>query len=705
MDQTYLDKGKMIYSDTPQIRSRLDLLYLVTREFNVGLDINQVLNRVLSATVAAVGAFDASIFLIDDKGSLDNFFLISNFTLQRRSRATMEQIYERGLVGWIKQHRTGVLIPDISNDDRWYIDKNNPEVSKAGCAIAVPIQLPDQLLGVLTITATEPGFFNESDLAVLTIIADQAAFAIANARLYEAEQRGRRLADTLTSVIRTINSTLDLNEVLYLILEQLSLVIDYDSSSILLYDGEALHVRAARGFDDLDDALKVSLYITEDTPNTEVILHKQPLLIPDVEAEPRWKKSTSSAKVRSWIGAPLVARDKVIGMITVDSNTPGKYNMENVRELGTFADHAATAVANAQVVTSLRNAEASYTALFDDSTDLILITSYNGLILDANRKACQMLRRHKDALIGSDITFIDTRLGEFLQEQTKRLKVWREVTLELDVLDAYRQIISLEFRCRQVHYNSRDCVQWVGRDISARKELERMRQDLINMLVHDLRGPLGNLINTIDLLPMLLGSAENKPNLDYLLGMARRSGQEVKDLVDSILDVGRLEEGDVLLQRNLVELEEIMQAVRDQVTPRALSKKMELVIDPLPEMPLLWVDASMIRRVLINLIDNGLKYTPSEGRVRVTTTCQDGTLHISVADSGPGISKEDQPHIFNKFSRVDYSSNAPSGVGLGLAFCKLAVEAHGGSIFIESEGVAGQGSTFHLSIPIKVEEE
>jgi signal transduction histidine kinase len=260
-------------------------------------------------------------------------------------------------------------------------------------------------------------------------------------------------------------------------------------------------------------------------------------------------------------------------------------------------------------------------------------------------------------------------------------------------------------RARQVHYNSQDCVQWVGRDISARKEMERMRQDLINMLVHDLRGPLGNLINTIELLPMLLNSIEDNPNLKYLLTMARRSGQEVRDLVDSMLDVGRLEEGDVPLQCDLVELEEIIQAVQDQVGPRASSKKMELTFSSLPEIPALWIDGSMIRRVLINLIDNAVKYTPHEGKVSVTITREDNLLRIAIVDNGPGIKKEDQPHIFNKFSRVDHSSKAPSGVGLGLAFCKLAAEAHGGSISVESEGIPGQGSAFFLAIPIRTEEE
>jgi PAS domain S-box-containing protein len=687
--------------DTPRVRSRLDLLYLVTREFGARLEIDQVLQRVLSATVASVSAYNASLFLLDQAGKVENlFFIQENFEVQQRSRPGLEAILEHGLAGWIIKHREDVLVKDTQTDERWY-KNGNSELTHTRSVIGVPIQLPEQFIGVLMVTATQPGYFDESDLAMLRIIADQAAFAIANARLFKAEQRRHRLADTLASVARTINSTLDLKQVLYLILEQLALVIDYNSSAILLLEDDVLSVRAARGFEDMKDALNVTVSLEEGQPNYRAVVQKRPLLINDVDLEPGWKKSSSSQKVRSWIGAPLIAQDEVIGMLTVDSYEVDKYTEENVLEVAAFADQAATAVANAQAVVLLRSMEESYTDLFEDSADMIVITNYQGLILDANRKTCEMLRRPKEAIVGSDIAFIDRHLKACLTEKTNRLRAWREVSLELDILDAYRDQVSLEINARQVRYGGKTCVQWVGRDISARKEAERMRQDLINMLVHDLRGPVGNLINMIEILPMLITSIDENPRLRNFLTLARRSGQEVRDLVDSMLDVGRLETGEIHLQRSVVDLEEIIQAVKDQVTPRAETKGMELIFNPLPDgLPEVWIDRGMIRRILINLVDNAIKYTPYEGQVSLTTTLNGETLRFAVKDNGPGISKANQARIFNKFSRVDNSANAPSGVGLGLAFCKLAAEAHSGSISVESEGIPGQGSTFYLTLPL-----
>jgi signal transduction histidine kinase len=204
-------------------------------------------------------------------------------------------------------------------------------------------------------------------------------------------------------------------------------------------------------------------------------------------------------------------------------------------------------------------------------------------------------------------------------------------------------------------------------------------------------------------MPMLLEAAEDMGTIHKLLDLAKQTSQEVRDLVDSMLDVSRLEQGEVPLQHDMVDIAEIVQAVERQVGPRAKEKLTELTLNPLPDIPPTWIDGSMIRRLLINLIDNAIKYTPRQGKVSLTTTLTDDTLTFAVADNGPGISKADQAHIFDKFSRVDYSNEAPSGVGLGLAFCKLAAEAHGGTILVESEGISGRGSTFYLSIPIILE--
>ncbi len=693
-------------ADSPRTPSRLDLLYRVTSEFNAGLetDINQVLPNVLTAAVTSIGAMEASLFLVDRQNQLETGIIINKSQTKSYPQPVLNQIFEQGFINWVWCNKKSGLITNTQTDPRWYAAPPTPELAIAMSAVAAPIQkLPDDPIGVLAITADQPDFFSDNDRALFAVIADQIAFAFANARLFKAEQHRRRLAESLSSIARTINSSLDLHKVLALILEQLALVVDYDSSSILLYESDAktLAVQAARGFEDLADALKVRLPFDEKIPNYQAILNKKPILIGDVDTEPNWIKSSSSQNVKSWIGAPLIAHDEVVGILTVDSYRLNNYTPENVDVVAAFADQAATAVANAQAVSHLQKAEASYSALFEDSTDMIIITDYDGVILNVNRKACQILRRPKDALTGLDITFFAPPLKAFLQENLKLLHVWREASIDVEITDAYRQKVPLDIRTRHIQFGDKEYLEWVGRDISRRKEIERMRQDLVNMLVHDLRGPLGNLINTIDLITMMLGSSSGEKNLVRFLEMGKRTGRTLTDLVDSMLDVSRLEQGEVPLQRSLTNIEGLITEVKEQVEPQAEARDTILTFQAIPKsISEIWLDNGLIRRVLTNLIGNAIKYAPEEAKVELIVSIENNQLHFAVADNGPGISKANQSRIFDKFSRVETGANGPSGVGLGLAFCKLAVEAHGGKISVESEGIAGQGSVFHVFIPL-----
>jgi PAS domain S-box-containing protein len=391
-----------------------------------------------------------------------------------------------------------------------------------------------------------------------------------------------------------------------------------------------------------------------------------------------------------------------VGILTVDSYQPHKYTGDNVAVVSAFANHAAIAVANAQAVARLREAEISYTALFEDSTDMIVLTDYEGIITNINRKGCQILKRPKDAVLGLNVSIISPSLQRLLNEQTKRLQVWRESTVEIEIFNSYREKVPLEVHVRHIQVGQHKGVEWVGRDISQRKEIERMRQDLVNMLVHDIKGPLGNLINTIDLVSMLVGASADDENLKSFLDMGKRTGRTLSDLVDSMLDVGRLEQGEVPVQRTLTQLADLLTAVKEQVSGQAEAKGAHLIFSPEPaEISYkLFIDSSLIRRVLTNLVGNAIKYSPEEARITLTTEIKPDTLYFTVSDNGPGILPEEHKRIFQKFTRLNPSAEGPSGVGLGLAFCKLAVEALGGIISVDSEGIPGQGSSFRLSIPV-----
>jgi signal transduction histidine kinase len=182
-----------------------------------------------------------------------------------------------------------------------------------------------------------------------------------------------------------------------------------------------------------------------------------------------------------------------------------------------------------------------------------------------------------------------------------------------------------------------------------------------------------------------------------VLSIAQRSSRRASRLVESLLDLDRLEAGQAVLDKSPVSIGNLITEAVEEVYPTAEAKGHLLRMKIDPDTPEVEVDVDMIRRVLINLLDNAVKYTRSGGKITIASYNEDDHVRIRVWDSGPGISVEDQQRIFEKFSRVRRKTSA-KGLGLGLAFCRLAVEEHGGRIWVESE--EGKGSTFYFTLPV-----
>jgi signal transduction histidine kinase len=174
-------------------------------------------------------------------------------------------------------------------------------------------------------------------------------------------------------------------------------------------------------------------------------------------------------------------------------------------------------------------------------------------------------------------------------------------------------------------------------------------------------------------------------------------------MVESLLDIQQMEEGKAVLKLKPASLHSILAQAMEMAQPIAYEANQILVIELGDDLPFLTVDSDMILRVVTNLIENALKYTPEGGTIRLGAGVKDNAVTISVTDSGPGIPPQAQRQIFDKFSRVKYDEG-PKGFGLGLAFCRLAVEAHGGHIWVESDPSRG-GSTFSFTLPVTTQAE
>jgi len=240
--------------------------------------------------------------------------------------------------------RTGeiILVPDL---------RQHPLFAQAppewgGALAGLPLKIGSRVVGVMNVSYPEARQFSESELRVLRLLGDQAAIAIENARLFEAERAAREQAEALREVAATLNTSLDRERLLRLILEQLARVVPYDSASVMLFAGDRLVLAAHSGF---KSPLQTNYAFSGLRHLHAVIELARPVIIADTRSDPRWGTLAGAEYIRCWLGVPLAAQGRVIGLLNLDKETPRFYTERDAELTAAFANQAAAAIENARL--------------------------------------------------------------------------------------------------------------------------------------------------------------------------------------------------------------------------------------------------------------------------------------------------------------------------------------------------------------------
>ncbi len=244
--------------------------------------------------------------------------------------------------------------------------------------------------------------------------------------------------------------------------------------------------------------------------------------------------------------------------------------------------------------------------------------------------------------------------------------------------------------------NSKQLYDLVQTGLEKLKHLEQLRDNLTNMIVHDMRAPLTGILGNLGLMEMHLGQrleAGDRTCLTEALSATRI----LIEMVNALLDVSKFEAGAMVLKREICDLKQV---VADEVQCLGgLFKQSSVIIKEPNGNSKVFCDRKLVQRIVANLLSNAAKYSPSGGLIEVVLQQVADTVKIMVIDQGPGVSPEYHARIFEKYGQVDSGMERKQySTGLGLIFCKLTVEAHGGHIGVDS--VPGHGSTFWFTLPI-----
>jgi NtrC-family two-component system sensor histidine kinase KinB len=674
----------------------LELLIGVSREVATALDLRTVLQRLLFAAINNVGGERGSIVVMDAKGKPLDSTIVYGRRFHDHATQQLKDTVTRGLAGWVVTNRQSVLVPDTSKDDRWLrrLD-DSAENSGAKSAICVPLLARDQLVGVLTLVHPIPNGFGIEHLELMQAIADQASIAVLNARLYTESQRTARVMSALAEGAAAINTSLDIQDVWRRIMNQTMQALQVETVALALIEPASgdLVFRASAG---QNSGNIIGRQVPAGIGLTGMVAREgRGVVVSDVRQDQSYSEADRFAGIqtRAIAVAPIQVQGKVIGVLEAINPIAGAFDPDAMLVMTGLGSLAGSTIQNAQFFERLQQAHRHYQELFEDSIDPILITDGQGLVLEGNHPAVKISGYSNQELHQLNIDRLHNVNWDKVGADFKTLKEYTDTNYESVLHIQGGGTIPVEVHARRVRFEEIDSLQWILRDITARKELDALRDDMTDMIYHDLRSPLGNIVASLQMLSSLVQKDET---VQAMLVIASNSTARIQRLVNSLLDISRLESGQQIVDQKAVNIADLVEETIRSVQPSATGRQQAIHRDVSLNISQLWVDPDMIQRVLINLLENAIKFTPLEGKVEIGAREDNGWVKVWVKDNGSGISHADQERIFEKFTRLHGKDN-PSGLGVGLAFCHLAVQGHGGRIWVESK--LEKGTTFWLTLP------
>jgi signal transduction histidine kinase/DNA-binding response OmpR family regulator len=585
-----------------------------------------------------------------------------------------------------------------------------PIIARFGirASLTAPLLVEGRRTGGLAVVSSAPRDWPHDEVALVEAIGQQLGAAAERLRLFQAEQEQRQLVEALQEASAVVSGTLETDEVLDRILDQVERIVLGDAVNIMLLteDGRA-RIARWRGYrqSQVTEQTFTEGYPASEIPNLAKMMQTgETVVVSDTMADPDWVLMEGRAWLRSYVGAPIKVGGVTVGFLNVNGARTSQFDTDDARRLQAFANHAAIAIQNAQLYRELRNyaeqlearvqertaqIQAQYAqleAILRSSSDGIIVTNRQGEIIQTNPIARTWLTQ---ALSTTDATF----LRETVHSLARRAGVRPEQVLELTGMDLALSAAPI------VNPGGAEAAAVVTvHDVSHLKALDRMKSRFVSNVSHELRTP----ITTIKLYTALMQQSPPDKWRDYLDALSQEADRQAQ-LVEDILQISRIDAGRLEMQPRATYLNGLMEAIFTSRKVLADERGLTMEYNPATPGPMVLVDPDRMMQVLGNLVTNAIQYTPKGGKITISTaTAEEGGrlwATATVADTGMGIPEHELPHIFDRFFRGEQPRLMQvSGTGLGLAIVKEIVELQGGHVTVESK--VDEGSTFTLWLPL-----
>ena len=715
----------------------------VSRDISATLDLEDVLKRIVAYAKDLLQTETSAVYLSEPDTNVLRGIAVLGEDAGEIEKSPLR--IGEGILGAIAKQKAGEIVNDAENDPRMKI-VDGTEKGFHEHLMAVPVLSKEQLSGLMAVWRTGEGLeFTEVELEFLNSLAQQAAVAIENARLFAetqrlAEELEQRVIDrtaelenekasteTLLRILTEVSASLDLDRALSRTLALLNDAVGAEQGTIMLLhaDDNLLHYRAGYGYltgKAVPDSHGFTLKVGEGLAGW-VVESREATFVEDLHKDPRWVKSgTVASEHRSSIVAPLVVGEDVIGVLMVFHRQVGFFGPERLGMVKAIAGQVAIAINNAHLYELIRDqaerlgnmlrkeqVEASRShAILEAVADGVVVTGSENKISFMNSSASSILDLTPEKVIDQPLEAFGGIFGKAASTWMQTINQWSSEPASYQSGESYAEQLELEDgRIALVHLApvilQNDFLGTVSifRDITHEVEVDRLKSEFVATVSHELRTPMTSIRGYVDILLMGAAGALNE-NQTHFLGIVKNNTERLNILVNDLLDISRIEAGRVTLAPQSLDLRDVAEDVLADLLRRSQeeNKPMAFALDAAKNLPRAQGDAERIRQVMGNLVSNAYHYTPENGQITVRITTTDSEVQVDVVDTGVGIPVEDQGRIFDRFYRgEDPLVLATPGTGLGLAIVKQLVEMHNGHIWLKSDGL-GKGSTFSFTLPL-----
>jgi GAF domain-containing protein/nitrogen-specific signal transduction histidine kinase len=705
-----IDNARLFERVDIALSRRLDeiaALELIAQRMTRRLDLYAVIEQVVAAAAAATGADYSEVALLDEQtGRLK---AVAGQGVGWRPGEEWGQ--DEGLTG--RALRTGqpVLVDDVSEDVDYVALREGIRSE-----MVVPIVLDGTRLGVINLESMYLSAFNVDHLRFVTNLAGHAAIAIQNARLFETVQRRAEEFKTLQDIAVELLSAGDLERTLNVIARGVLERSGAHNIRIYLYDRAADRLTFGASLWESGE-VGMEVVAPRSAGITMTVAHTgERLVITDPRNHPLTASQMDHPAWRSYeafVGVPLKHAGEVVGVFNVAFTDRTKVTEEVLHFLDLLGTQAAVAIMDARLAEQTRMGRDRLQAILDSSYDGLMMVDNEGHLVLANPRVEYLYNLRIGDLIGESYAHIMEQAAvaaggdenflagaaDVLESMVENpaLITRRRYILSKPVLHVVEEISTA------VLGQSGECLGrlFVLHDVTQEYQMEQYQREMSHMIVHDLRSPLGGVITGMS---MALDEAVNLPPspaqemIQTTLSVALTSANSLLKLIETILDVNRLEAGEIPLVLRPYDLKILADAARQTFKNVAAEANITMEIRAPDDLPLIVVDGDKMQRVFQNLLDNALRYTPRGGHVCISIQPDEAFYTVLVEDNGDGIPPADRQRIFDRFVQADPSrrKRGPKGTGLGLYFCRLVVEAHGGRIWVSDSSLGGAALCFTL---------